>query len=191
MFILEPSNHEKGREAFSTPKPTRFGSPKPKSTPDTEVEIWPQILAKALAKILGCYERLLNQDMANSLADLTGMPVKTIPISSLEYRWIRENYKRSSVMICKANRSWINSRKRDCSISASELELEHWVINQVVTIGEDVQMIEIKNHHCDKAAKMSRKPLPRMEYRRIFANYRGLDEAQTIQETREPFLDDI
>lgn len=155
MFILEPQNHSKAREFVELPKSARFGSPRQRPLNNTEIEIWPQLLAKGMAKNLGCYERLLNQDLSNTLTDLTGMPVKNNPVHSIEFKWLRENYKRSSVMICKASKSWITQRKRDCTGSITDQELELWAISQVVTLSEGKQMIEIRNHYCDKPPKQS------------------------------------
>lgn len=156
MFILEPHNHAKAIETVTPSKQTRFASPRQKPTAETEVEIWPQLLAKAMAKNLGCYERILNQDMANTLADLTGMPVKAMPVQNAEFKWLRENYKRSSIMICKASKSWISQRRRDSTVSPSDQELENWTVSQVLTLSGDHQMIELRNHFCDKPSKYSR-----------------------------------
>jgi hypothetical protein len=156
LFILEPYNHEVARQFEEAPKTGRFGSPKQKPSSQHEVEIWPQVLAKGMAKNLGCYERLLNQDMANTLSDITGMPVKTLPIDQLEFRWLRENYKLGSVLICKANSSWISKRKRDCTKPATDPEMQHWAVSQVIALTETKLMVEVKNHFCDKIPKISR-----------------------------------
>jgi hypothetical protein len=154
LFVLEPKNHSNARQAAEIPKPAKFGSPRQKATAETEVEIWPQLLAKAMAKNLGSYERLFNQEMANSLSDLTGMPVKTLPIENIEYRWLRQNYKQGSVVICKAKPSWISQRKRDASTLPADKDIEHWIVSQVIALSGTEQMVELKNHFCDKPPKM-------------------------------------
>ena len=163
LFIVEPFNHNLSREAVVVPRNKRLGSPSQRSQVQ-EVEIWPQVLAKSLAKILGCYERLLKQEISNCLSDLTGMPVKTISSSKIEFKWLRENYKKRSIMICVANKSWISQRRRDCSIQSGDEDLNYWIINQVLRLSDDKLMIEVKNHYCDKTPKLGSTYLYRLEY---------------------------
>jgi Calpain family cysteine protease len=155
MFVVESKNHCAAREAWTVPKQTRFGSPKIKANSENEVEIWPQLLSKAKAKSLGCYERLLNQEILNLLADLTGMPVKTYYTNELDFKWLREGFKRSCIMICKANRKWINQCKPESVEGSTENELQYWNLSQVVQLSDGQLMIEIKHHLCDKYHKKS------------------------------------
>lgn len=156
MFVVEPSNHTAGREANFVSPQARFGSPKIKPTAENEVEIWPQLLAKAKAKSLGCYERLLNQELVNMLADLTNMPVKTYDTRDLDFKWLREGYKRNCIMICKASRAWINQSKREAAADSTENELQYWNISQSIELSDGQLMIEIKHHLCDNAVKKSK-----------------------------------
>lgn len=156
MFILHPANHTKARDLPSSPKGKRFGSPKTKQTFENEVDIWPQLLAKAKAKSLGSYERLLGQDLCCILADLTGMPVKKIDTTGLEFKWIREGFKHSCLMICKAKRAWMSQAKNDSVDGTSDRELLHWNISQALELPYGKIMVEVKNHFCTNKEKMSR-----------------------------------
>jgi hypothetical protein len=72
---------------------------------ENQVEIWPTLVTKGLAKALGCYERLLNQNLENSLADLTGMPVRSYNTNDFPptFEFLRDNFKRNYIQIIETS----------------------------------------------------------------------------------------
>ena len=58
------------------------------------MEIWPQLLTKALSKAFLNYERMLTQNLGHYLRHLSGMPVKEYQIEKVEFSLLRHCYKK-------------------------------------------------------------------------------------------------
>lgn len=190
MFILQPLNHHAARDQLDVSK-KRFASPR-KHQLENQVEIWPHLVAKAKAKSLGCYERLLEQDILTMLADLTGMPVKKVDMSVLDFKWLREGFMHGCLMLCKARTVWVSRTKQEATEGTSNRELEYWSVSQAQEMPDGRMMIEVKNHFCTKTQKKGLIVINlRMEYRGISSRVGRLDEIQEIQEERKSLLDYI
>ena len=136
-FFLKPHN---------VPDCIRDPNQKRKRKVELEADIWPQMLIKAHAKALGCYERLMAQKIEDTLADLTGMAVKVYTSNPTEmpFAWLRESFKRGYILIAKANQKWKSQMKGQIEEDSDT----YWTISQVVKVNEDEQLIEVKNHCC-------------------------------------------
>jgi hypothetical protein len=124
---------------------------KRKREPELEVDIWPHLLSKALCKSLGCYERLLGQEIQNVMSDLTGMPIKIHSSAKTTFDFFRQSFKKSYVMLARANRAWVSEAKKTRRDSCEEQEMEYWVVEHAVKIHEESCLIEVKNHFCYNA----------------------------------------
>lgn len=139
-MILAPSN---------TPDNIKDPSVKRKRQIELEADLWPHLVAKGLAKALGCYERLFNQKLENTLSDITGMPIRTYPSTPAElpFAWLRESFKRGFILIGKASPKW-KSRMGAAHSQVEKKALEYWTISQTVKLNDEEELVEIKNHLC-------------------------------------------
>lgn len=70
---------------------------------DSKLDIWPNLVAKMLAKHYINYERLSKQGICELMRDLSGMPTKTYKVNRLEPRQLRQYWFKDYITIVKAN----------------------------------------------------------------------------------------
>ena len=72
-----------------------------------KIEIWPQLLTKALAKVLINYERACGQSILNLLRDISGRPSRQLNIKEVTWKFLRDNFKRGSLILAHPDPSFI------------------------------------------------------------------------------------
>jgi len=157
-FVLKPANHEAGLlqppedpKASSKYSPQRHKPLKRKREAPLEVDLWPHLLAKALSKSLGCYERLLGQELQNVMSDLTGMPLKLLASADTSFDLFRQSFKKGYLLLAKANRAWLAEAKKTRRDGCQEAEMEYWVVDHAVKVHEERSLLSVKNHFCSNA----------------------------------------
>jgi Calpain family cysteine protease len=143
-LILAPSN---------TPENIKDPNVKRKRQLELETDLWPHLVAKGLAKALGCYERLFNQKLENSLSDITGMPIRTYSTEEAElpFAWLRESFKRGFILIGKAKQKW-RSKMMSAHKNVESQALDYWTVGQIVKLNDEEELVELKNHLCPNPA---------------------------------------
>ena len=139
-LILAPAN---------TPENIKDPAVKRKRQLELETDLWPHLIAKGLGKALGCYERLFNQKIENTLSDITGMPIRVYPTAPTElpFVWLRESFKRGYILIGVASQKW-KSKIASAHTSVEPEALDYWTVSQVVKLTDGEELVEIKNHLC-------------------------------------------
>lgn len=74
---------------------------------DSKVDIWPNLIAKALAKHYINYERLIGQTIPGLMNDLSGMPTKEYKIRKLDFKQLRRCFVQNYMVISKAKKEFI------------------------------------------------------------------------------------
>jgi len=73
------------------------------------IEIWPSVVAKILAKHYINYERLAKQEVAEFMKDLTGMPTNTYKVRKVDQTHMRKYWKNQFVVIAKPTKEFIKT----------------------------------------------------------------------------------
>ena len=110
-----------------------------------------------MSKSLGCYERLLGQEIQNVMGDLTGMPVKLLAASDASFDLFRQSFKKAYVVLAKAKRTWLSEAKKSRRDGCEESELEYWVVDHAVQVHEERRLLEVKNHFCQNTREPGRR----------------------------------
>jgi len=69
----------------------------------SKIDLWPQIICKALAKMYVNYERIQKQSVPLLLRDMTRRPVRSIKAKDLEWEMLRTCYTRNYLVIIEAD----------------------------------------------------------------------------------------
>ena len=73
-----------------------------------KIDIWPQLVAKALAKHYNSYIKLKDQNIPGLLKTLTGMPVVVHEkLHRLIPKQIRQNWKKKYIVLAQASKRFI------------------------------------------------------------------------------------
>lgn len=72
-----------------------------------QIDLWPQIIAKSLAKGMINYERICKQTVSNFLRDLGKFPVRDMKIRTVEWDTIRMSFQRQYLFIGIANQKFL------------------------------------------------------------------------------------
>ena len=166
-FLLEPGLHAEGvdlsqtlqtgeNEQMSSGSGSR-GTQTPGSKKGTkkleQVDIWPQLIAKAIAKAHLNYERMLSLGMEHFMRLVTGMPVKSYPTQKMDFSILRTCFKRQHVVIARAEKSQIlvDFVNRTCELNGATDELVmNWIINHAIELDDGSQWVELIHPFCEK-----------------------------------------
>jgi hypothetical protein len=104
-------------------------------------EIWPNILAKILAKHYINYQRLTQQTVPEFLKDLSGMPTKTYKTRRLDFSQIRKCWSKNYIVVCKANKEF----KAKYVNGKHNLDVYCHLIH-AIDLNKNTSMLQFKNY---------------------------------------------
>ena len=114
-----------------------------------EIDIWPQIIAKALSKAFLNYERMLMQNLRHFFRDLTGMPVRDYESSKIDFSLLRNCFKRQHMMIGRCNKSFKDFVKINCNTrNCDEDMMSYWTVNHPVVLDNGEKWVELTHPIC-------------------------------------------
>lgn len=148
-FVMKPYNHFEGlklldEEVQDGENTQRLRSKIP------EVEVWPQLVAKAMAKVCLNYERMLQQSLRHFLRNLTGMPVKVYTPDRIDFQILRSCFKRQHIVIGKCNQSFIDFINEECNTKECDSSnLTFWNVNHALSIQEGEDWVELTHSLCE------------------------------------------
>ena len=146
-FVLKSKNHENGLKAILEDDENLDNQPNLKEKLGKKidkVEIWPQLVAKALAKSHLNYERMLTKKMSHFLRNLTGMPVKEYTGDRVDFNMLRACFKREHIVVGEAKPNFLGLVKRLCEVgNVDDENMKYWTVNHVISLGEDSQLVEL------------------------------------------------
>ena len=138
-FVMKPKIHSKGLKSVI----------RSKHQTGLAVDVWPQILAKGLAKAFLNYERMLMQDMRHFFRDLTGMPVRDYEISKVNFSLLRLCFKRQHMLVVRANPGLVSYAKSCCDLRECDDELlGTWIVNHALTLDNGDEYVEMVHPIC-------------------------------------------
>ena len=90
-----------------------------------KIDLWPQILTKACAKLYVNYERIQKQIVPHYLRDITRRPVRIIKIKDLEWEMIRTCFTRNYMVILEADHKFVTKYSKGLHSYTLYLSLVH------------------------------------------------------------------
>jgi len=144
-FVMCPTKHIEG---LKIPENHPHARKLALTTPS--IDIWPQLIAKALSKSVLNYERLLNTPVPAYLRALTGMPMREYKSHRFDFSLFRVAFKKSHIVIAEADNSFIElvSKRSSMSGDTPGESLKHWVVHHVLNFTEDDCWIEVGHPFC-------------------------------------------
>lgn len=148
-FVMKPYNHREGLALLEDEFSDNLDKRKMIKSKIPEVEIWPQIVAKALAKTFLNYERMLQQGLRHFLRNLTGMPVKVYDNDRIDFPILRSCFKRQHIVIGKCKPEFIDFVKENCDTKDCDYNnLFYWNINHALSLEEGSDWVEVTHNLC-------------------------------------------
>lgn len=148
-FVMKPFNHEEGLKLLEDEYQSNYDKKKRIESGIPPVEIWPQLVAKAMAKSFLNYERMLQQSLRHFLRYLTGMPVKVYTSERIDFQLLRSCFKRQHIVIGKCNTDFVDYIKEECDIKDCDFSnLLYWNVNHSISLEEGSDWVEVTHNLC-------------------------------------------
>lgn len=156
-FVLAPMLHGNGTKIAQ--EELEGASMKEVMASKEEIEIWPSLVAKALAKTSLNYERMLCKEMRQFFRHLTGMPVRDYSAEKADFKMLRFCFKRQHMMVGKSKPKLISLAKKTSEVGdiGDEL-LGYWIINHPICLDNGDQWIELVHPFCQTRTPKGKYP---------------------------------
>lgn len=119
-----------------------------------EVDVWPQVLAKALAKNVMSYERFMELNVDQLLRMVTGMPCSIYTPERTPFRLLQRGFQKKYIMIAEAKPSFQDQVMERANVNCQTSKINHFIINHVFNTEsipgcqESMSWVELMHPHC-------------------------------------------
>jgi len=145
-FVLCPTKHAEGRKILDGDRHANRASGLV-----ANIDIWPQLITKALAKKCLNYERMIKQSHSQLMSTLTGMPTKVCNIDRSTISLLRGAFESQFPVLVEASDDFIDIAIDKGSVRGNEVrkdQLKYWILYHVINFTEEDSWIEIGHPFC-------------------------------------------